>query len=108
MSLRIFGALAALAAALTLAVTGSAAKKPATRYYLALGDSLSVGFQPAASGAGRETPDGYTNQLYAIARKRIPNLKLVDLGCPGESTTSMLTGKGNDESFRFARRTNER
>jgi lysophospholipase L1-like esterase len=65
------------------------------RYYLALGDSLSQGVQPLANGQSVETKQGYANDLYADYRKQIPGLKLVDLGCPGDTTTSMLTGVGN-------------
>ena len=97
-------ATAALGAAMLAAVTAAtpAIAKPAhsgksapARYYLALGDSLSVGYQPNAQGVGHETNQGYSNQLYAALRKRIPALKLVELGCPGDTTGSMLTGKGN-------------
>jgi lysophospholipase L1-like esterase len=86
-------ALLALVATAVLAAPAGAKAKP--RYYLALGDSLSVGFQPLPSGAGVETSHGYANDLFAAERKKIPGLKLVELGCPGESTTSMLTGRGN-------------
>lgn len=65
------------------------------RYYLALGDSLSVGIQPIPSGASVETNQGYVNDLYAVEKKAIHGLKLVQLGCPGESTSSMLDGKTN-------------
>jgi lysophospholipase L1-like esterase len=64
-------------------------------YYLALGDSLSVGFQPAANGAGVQTDRGYTNDLLALEARRVGHLRLVEVGCPGDTTTSLLTGKGN-------------
>jgi lysophospholipase L1-like esterase len=78
----------------------SAAKRPA-RYYLALGDSLSQGMQPDRHGATRNTDQGYTDQLFAIERRRIPSLQLVKLGCGGESTSSMITGHGNDRNARL-------
>ena len=66
--------------------------KPPASYYLALGDSLSQGVQPDSSGASVETPDGYASQLYTALRKDDPGLRLTDLGCPGETTTSMIHG----------------
>jgi lysophospholipase L1-like esterase len=65
---------------------------PPVRYYLALGDSLSQGVQPASSGASVETSDGYASQLYAALRLRQPGLRLVRLGCPGETTATMING----------------
>ena len=61
-------------------------------YYLALGDSLSRGVQPDAAGASVETQDGYPNQVYAALRPSHPTLKLVKLGCPGETTSTMING----------------
>jgi len=61
-------------------------------YYLALGDSLAVGDQPNAQGIPTATNQGYVNLLYATERKKIKGLKLEQLGCPGETTTTMLNG----------------
>jgi lysophospholipase L1-like esterase len=82
-------ALAVMIAALAPAVAQAA--KP--KYYVALGDSLSVGVQPNSSGASVETSHGYPHQLLALKRRSIPGLRLYDLGCGGEDTASML-GKG--------------
>jgi lysophospholipase L1-like esterase len=68
------------------------ASKTTTSYYLSLGDSLSVGAQPDAQGTTLATDQGYANFLYAIERRRIKGLKLEQLGCPGESTGSMING----------------
>ena len=69
------------------------AKAPAPpTYYLALGDSLSLGVQPDAAGASVETQDGYPDQVYAALRRTRPTLKLVKLGCPGETTSTMING----------------
>jgi lysophospholipase L1-like esterase len=65
---------------------------PPASYYLALGDSLSQGVQPDASGASVETPHGYPDQLYAVLRKGHPGLRLVKLGCPSETTATMIHG----------------
>src|SRR5437016_3317958 len=58
-------------------------------YYLALGTSLAVGYQP---GRG-ETPRGYVDDLWRSIRQQIPTLTLRNVGCPGETTPSMITGK---------------
>ena len=92
MSPRRRGAIFALVTVLFLAVPAGAS---AARYYLSLGDSLAQGMQPNASGLTVNTDEGYADQLYTIERSRIPGLKLVKLGCGGETTTSFLTGRGN-------------
>ena len=59
-------------------------------YYLALGDSLSVGFHP---GRG-ETERGYVDVLARRIRKStIPDLALRSMGCAGETARSMITGE---------------
>ena len=69
-----------------------APKAPPATYYIALGDSLARGVQPDAAGVSVETPDGYPDQVYAALRASRPGLKLVKLGCPGETTVSMING----------------
>jgi lysophospholipase L1-like esterase len=68
------------------------AKAPPATYYLALGDSLAQGVQPNAAGVSVMTRDGYPDQVYATLHASRPGLKLVKLGCPGETTTSMING----------------
>jgi lysophospholipase L1-like esterase len=70
----------------------SPAKSVATSYYLALGDSLSQGVQPNAAGTSVETAQGYPNLVYAQLARDHPALKLVQLGCLGETTASMING----------------
>ncbi len=91
--------LAIAAAAIVAAVTAcsgstaSAGTHPAPpAYYLALGDSLSQGVQPDAAGVSVETRYGYPDQVYAALRPSYPTLKLVKLGCPGETTSTMING----------------
>jgi lysophospholipase L1-like esterase len=77
---------AALHAGLGLrAVTG-------TSYYLSLGDSLSRGVQPAPSGQSVATSRGYPDRLAAMLRAELPHLRLVKLGCSGETTATMIHG----------------
>ncbi len=87
---------ALLAAGGVTAATVTAAGTPANaRYYVALGDSLSTGFQPTLQGEGIETHSGYVDDIYWQERQYSHNLELVDFGCPGDTTTSLLTGVGN-------------
>jgi lysophospholipase L1-like esterase len=81
------------AAALTACSSPPAAKPPPpTSYYLALGDSLSQGVQPDAAGASVETGQGYPDLVYATLLASHPALRLVRLGCPGETTKTMMHG----------------
>jgi lysophospholipase L1-like esterase len=83
----------ALAAATATACSAPAHAKPAPAvYYLALGDSLSRGVQPDAAGASVETSQGYPDLVYAQLRRTHPGLRLVQLGCPGETTETMMRG----------------
>lgn len=106
-SARVFlllGSAAAVVALLASAATRAAAAPqadPQAKYYLALGDSLAQGVQPATPplppgvslGQSIETDQGYVDDLFANYSAQFPgNLQLVKLGCPGETTTSMLTG----------------
>lgn len=92
----------ALAAALaaTLTLTGSTAASASSEhhwhhqpdYYLSLGDSLSQGVQPNAEGQSLPTNQGFTDQLYAMLRWLDPDLSVHKLGCPGETTGTLLDG----------------
>ena len=61
--------------------------------YLALGDSLAIGIQPAANGGYVPTNQGYVDDLYAFYHSRFPTLQLTKLGCLGETTSSMISGQ---------------
>ena len=60
--------------------------------YLSLGDSLAVGVQPNAAGTSLPTSQGYADQLYASLRPFQRGLSLVKLGCPGETTGTLVNG----------------
>ena len=64
---------------------------PEPNYYLALGDSLSIGIQPSLKG-DVPTDQGYPDDLHALLRLREPGLSLVKLGCSGETSATMITG----------------
>ncbi len=68
-------------------------------YYLALGDSLAVGVQPNSSGVLLPTDNGYVDALYAAIKPAFESagtqpreLRLVKLGCPGETVNDMVGG----------------
>jgi len=61
-------------------------------FYLSLGDSLAQGVQPNAQGVSVETKQGYPDQLFTALHLGNPTLKLVKLGCPGETTGTMING----------------
>lgn len=87
-------ALAVMAVAVLTACSSPSADQPVTpsSYYLALGDSLSQGVQPDAAGASVETGQGYPDLVYATLLASHPALRLVRLGCPGETTQTMMHG----------------
>jgi lysophospholipase L1-like esterase len=62
--------------------------KPAPLFYLSLGDSYSVGFQPGLGATA-----GYT--AYVAKKEK---LQLENFGCGGATTTSILTAIGCKES----------
>jgi lysophospholipase L1-like esterase len=87
--------IAAIAAVVGIAATlGGSAGTPIRRasYYLSLGDSLSQGVQPDSAGASVPTRQGYADLLYAELRRGDPALRLVKLGCSGETTHTMING----------------
>ncbi len=74
------------APAATLTSTARAGDSPTT-YYLSLGDSLAASGQPNG-----DLTHGYAEQLYASLVAGEPKLRLVKLGCGGESSVSMRFG----------------
>jgi lysophospholipase L1-like esterase len=92
-------ALAAAVAVATMTATATAATAAPqahdhhhAEYYVSLGDSLSAGVQPDASGQSLPTDEGFTDQLYAMLRPHDPDLVVHKLGCPGDTTTTMING----------------
>jgi lysophospholipase L1-like esterase len=84
---------------LVLASVGQAAAASSTgvdnakTYYLSLGDSLAAGVQPIGDpNAAFRTNQGYAEQLLQRAKARYPKLALQKLGCPGETTTTLIHG----------------
>ena len=83
----------ALVAATPVMAAGGSSAENARRYYVSVGDSLAAGVQPTGDPAndGR-TSEGYAEQLLALATPSMPKLSLEKLGCPGETTTTLIHG----------------
>jgi lysophospholipase L1-like esterase len=95
-------ALALVMAALFVPSAANATLPPVNQQYLGLGDSLAFGYSSQlyheGEAAGFEDPErfehGYVNDLFktlkAKAVKAGNNLKLVNDGCPGETSASLI------------------
>ena len=81
------------APAASAATAHKAASKPKSvkGILLSLGDSYSVGWQELPGGKQGSTHNGPADQLVPLAAARGWHLKVVNLGCGGATTTSMLT-----------------
>jgi lysophospholipase L1-like esterase len=86
--------LAAALLAAALLVPSAAHAQEREQLYVSLGDSYATGYQPTGVGQGRSTRHGFAHQLPALARKRGWDLKLVNFGCGGATTTSLVRTKG--------------
>jgi lysophospholipase L1-like esterase len=86
--LLVASALVAVVAFTLAAPSGRAAASPLatpTEYYMAMGASL-------VTGVGSTGGADYVNDLFAYSQPLIPGLQLNNLGCSGETTTTMLHG----------------
>jgi lysophospholipase L1-like esterase len=62
---------------------------------VALGDSITYGFQPDKANAGARPSafdTGYVDVFAARLRKLSPKIQVVNYGCPGESTVTFIRG----------------
>lgn len=88
----------ASAAAVVLGAAGSTSSRPVYQlpqsYYLALGDSITYGFQPTKKPGARPSlfNTGYVDVFVARLRKLSPKIRVVNYGCPGESTVTFTRG----------------
>ena len=82
-----------LGSAGSAAAAGGSSGDKAKLYYLSVGDSLAAGVQPIGDADDLfRTEQGYAEQLLQTARSRYPKLALEKLGCPGETTATMIDG----------------
>lgn len=85
MARRLSALLGLFAVTASLVAVAPAPASAAPRYHLSVGDSLARGVQPGPTGAIAPTGQGYGP---IVARSR--RLRLVELGCPGETVGSMV------------------
>jgi lysophospholipase L1-like esterase len=73
--------------------SGSASPRPRS-YYLALGDSITYGYQPTKPPGTRASAfhTGYVDVFATRLRTLSPDLRVVNYGCPGESTVTFARG----------------
>ena len=86
--LQLVGATVIAVTSIFAATSGRAAAstpEPPAEYYVALGASL-------VTGVGSTGGADYVNGLLAYAQPLIPGLQVNNLGCSGETTTTMLNG----------------
>ncbi|ADB53934.1 GDSL-type esterase/lipase family protein [Conexibacter woesei] len=88
-------ALAVPAAATAARAPPAQGKKAAPQFYVSLGDSYATGYQPKPDGTvGGGTREGFAYQLPPLAARKGWKLRLVQFGCGGATTTSILEQKG--------------
>jgi lysophospholipase L1-like esterase len=105
---RLLVCVAVLAAFGTLALAPAAGAKSTPSTYLALGDSLAYGYHAAQFQEELKTKgfveaanfnDGYVNDFGAALKLFNPKLQIVNDGCPGETTETMIHGSGVGPEF---------
>ncbi|MGO9343712.1 MAG: SGNH/GDSL hydrolase family protein [Acidimicrobiales bacterium] len=64
------------------------------QYYVSLGDSYAAGYQPSGTHSGRTDTNGFAYQIPALAAAKGYDFKLVNFGCGGATTTSILSSVG--------------
>lgn len=113
MRVRLFALLSAVGLFVLAAVPASASTSqpkfnPPKSFYLALGDSLAFGYQQYKFNANYPTENpsafvtGYVDDFAAMLRGINPATETVNLGCPGETTASYMTGGCEYTAFGFA------
>jgi hypothetical protein len=75
----------------TTTTSTSTPSKPVPGFYLDIGGSASLGFQPdgVVRHNGHRTNEGYANDVKALEAKKVV-FSLRQVGCPGETVQSML------------------
>ncbi len=72
----------------------SAPAAPTGNLYVAIGDSYAAGFQATGRGHGHPTRHGYADQVVGLAARKGYHLHLVNFGCSGATTSSVLHSPG--------------
>lgn len=64
------------------------------KLYVSIGDSYAAGFQPTSDDEGATTRNGFAYQVVSLARSRGHDFELVNFGCGGATTTSIVEAPG--------------
>ena len=62
--------------------------------YVSIGDSYAAGFQPTGRGQGHTTRNGFAYQAVRLAAAKGYHLRLVNFGCGGATTATVLHSPG--------------
>jgi lysophospholipase L1-like esterase len=81
---------ALVVAALILLPAAGAQAKAKKQLLVTVGDSYATGYQSESATKGANTKHSYSHQLVKLAKKRGHRYKLVNFGCGGATTVSML------------------
>ena len=83
-------------AATSMANAGAATRptSPKTGYYVSLGDSYAAGDQPTANAWAHKDSNGFAYQVVELAPSKGYHLDLLNFGCGGATTTSVLQQVG--------------
>jgi hypothetical protein len=85
--------LLALVPGFPASATGASNSTPGR--YLALGDSVPFGFSPQLVQSG-VNPSVFVSYPQLVANLFTPKLKVFNASCPGETSTSLISGTGPD------------
>jgi lysophospholipase L1-like esterase len=72
----------------------TSSSSPPPLLYVSLGDSYASGFQPSPGAKGANTRNGFAYQVVPAAAARGYELQLVNFGCGGATTASILRANG--------------
>lgn len=67
--------------------------------YVSIGDSYAAGYQPTGPDRGHTTTHGFAYQVVRQAKAKGVDLKLVNFGCAGATTASVLHQPGCDKTL---------
>ncbi|MEO9138716.1 MAG: GDSL-type esterase/lipase family protein [Jatrophihabitans sp.] len=71
----------------------------AAQSYVSIGDSYAAGYQPTAPQKGSTTRNGFAYQVVTDAKAKGYDYSLVNFGCSGATTASILNKPGCPEKF---------
>jgi len=92
---RLVALVVAVLATVALAPGAASAAPRAEQLYVSLGDSYASGYQPGVvPSEDGNTRNGFAYQVPALAANRGYRLRLVNFGCGGATTTSIISSKG--------------